>query len=608
MKAGRLGQHDYSGFIGRLIKLPTQRITDIFFGIIAVVAIIQIAIIFPQLTRIGDHTKELSTVRLGEVSALGELRFRTAQTQQFVTDASLMRDPEALEEAKGNITQFKSEIEKLKTLYHEEANLAGSEAAQRLDADFKQMTETGIAMAQAFMAFQNSEGERLMGDLDQQAASIIDAIEGLQKTQANQLDASLDKVSSGIRLILMQLGGMIVLIIVVGVAADLILDRVMARRTHPILECVRSWEKKNMQSRVTLIPNNDEFSQLAWAINTTGDNFEAFLQEITACIDALSKGILNRRIDARGLSDETKRVAAIINASFDEMAESRKNADQTIELIRGFETNIENIVRELTNAATHVSERAQSLASTAEEASVQTHLVAEGSQQANDSVGSVAAATEELSASVGDVTRQIAEANEISKQAVGQAESSSTTVEKLGIATQEISKIVDLISDIAEQTNLLALNASIEAARAGDAGRGFAVVANEVKDLATQTAKATGDIAKQVKSLQHESSSSASAIGHIVTTIQHLGEITDIVAAAADEQSRTTQEISESVQHANANVNEVSRNILDISTAAQDTGEAAAQMLSSSMELQRNIDELSSSVHRFIEDLGRSNR
>src|SRR5690606_22731457 len=124
-------------------------------------------------------------------------------------------------------------------------------------------------------------------------------------------------------------------------------------------------------------------------------------------------------------------------------------------------------------------------------------------------------AAEQLSGSVDEIARQIADSSGVIGTAVAEAKHSEVMVSELVSAAEKIGQVTQIISEIAAQTNLLALNATIEAARAGEAGKGFAVVASEVKSLATQTARATEEIAQQIKGIQESSEATASAIQQI---------------------------------------------------------------------------------------------
>jgi len=252
-----------------------------------------------------------------------------------------------------------------------------------------------------------------------------------------------------------------------------------------------------------------------------------------------------------------------------------KRKEANLALATDFENGVKALVQEVATSAKGMEATAQSLAASAE--------------QTNQQSSTVSAATEELSASVNEISRQIAESTRVVGVAVSEAKKSEAMVSNLVTAAQKIGEVTQIINDIASQTKLLALNATIEAARAGEAGKGFAVVASEVKSLANQTAKATEEIAQQIKGIQDSSQTTAQTIREIGQIITQVSEISTSISSAVEEQSAATKEVS-------VNINGVTQ-------AAQETGHSSSTVLNVAQALSGQAGRLETRVDDFLKSV-----
>ena len=293
------------------------------------------------------------------------------------------------------------------------------------------------------------------------------------------------------------------------------------------------------------------------------------------------------------------------------------------EVTLGFKQYMDTVHQVITS----VAEVSQQLAGTAEQLDRLTGDTQHAFEKQRAETEQVTSAIGEMTASVNGIARSVSTAAELAADANQDATASQQVVTKatrlimslaqevdraaavikqLAADSNDISRILDVIRGIAEQTNLLALNAAIEAARAGEQGRGFAVVAGEVRTLASRTQASTHEIQTMIERLQRNSEQAvhvmtqgsqlaqqgakeSEVVGQslhgIIESVARINDMTNQIAAAAEEQGAVMAEINRSVQ------------------SIRDSSEGAAQLGKRTRGASQNLSdvatELKTKVQRF---------
>ncbi len=240
--------------------------------------------------------------------------------------------------------------------------------------------------------------------------------------------------------------------------------------------------------------------------------------------------------------------------------------------------NLGRIVRETIQISDHLGLSSQQFSSGSQK-------ISEWANEQTASAEEVASSMEEIVSSIQQNTSNAQETEKISRKATELIVEVNDSVKQTVSKMNTVSEKIKIIGEIVQQTNILALNAAVEASRAGEHGKGFAVIASEVRKLAEKSSAAADEIIELTESSVEVVGKSDQLLTEVIPDIQRTSQLVQEIVSSSKEQSLSSEQINNALQHLNEIV--------------QHNAAAAEEMAGSSNELRMQAESLKTTISFF---------
>ncbi|ERN51939.1 methyl-accepting chemotaxis protein [Alkalihalophilus marmarensis] len=309
-------------------------------------------------------------------------------------------------------------------------------------------------------------------------------------------------------------------------------------------------------------------------------------------VQKLADGHLERYDQDQGYKDEIGSLSKNVHVMTNRLREMISQISDASTQVAATSEQLTASAEETSRASEQITDSIQEVASAGDEQAAAAKQARHSTSAILDNMNHISSSVQAVNASA-SVTRAKSESGgQVILQTINQmkviddkTDEIQGVVHRLGSKSNEIETIVSMITAVSEQTNLLALNAAIEAARAGEHGRGFAVVADEVRKLAEQSSQSASQINHLILDIQKDISQSVISMEAGKAAVKDGN-------ALVDQAGTEFSDITASINEVTSQFSDVTNAIEDIKTATEEMAhaiEAASHIAASSSDYSQNV-------------------
>jgi len=438
-----------------------------------------------SVQEVARLTKEESAVYAERAR---DMQLHVVQVQQWLTDASLTGAAEGTEgykEAEAHAQAFHQNLQQFREMFQSENDSEGLAQVKSLEEKFAAYYDSGKSMAKTYAEQGREEGNKAMERFDTAAEALTAAVDPFVKSQADELNASMENVSAR--------SGQLKAAVSVGAIAAVILSIFTAwgitrSVTKPINHVITSLTDGADQLNDAAGQVSSASQQLAEGASEQASSLEetsSALQEMAA----MTRTNAENAKQADGLANQTRTAAEegdhTTTRLGDAMTAINTASDKISKIIKvieeiAFQTNLLalNAAVEAARAGEHgkgfavVAEEVRNLAQRAAQAARETTSLIEDSvkraREGNEVAGQVAKvlgvivenvtkvttlvngiaqASQEQAQGVEQITTAVSQMDKVTQQNAAGAEESASAAEELAAQAQAVRGMVgDLVT------------------------------------------------------------------------------------------------------------------------------------------------------------------